>query len=334
MKAYGCAFLVFLFLAGCSASGPARRPDPLIGRLFDAQGKEIQQQTFYRRLAQYDVLYLGESHDNATHHQLQLEVIQQLLQQGRKPDIAMEFFAQWQTPVLMAFVQAPKAKKPSDETARLQRLRGQLNWKQVSDKLWKQYSAFIVLARQQGLRVYGADISRALAYRLTQQGYASLTPLEQQQSPQGDFVDPAYEALMRQRFIDGHCGWSEPTVLKGLYEAWLARNQAMAEAIVRMQRKNEPTVVILGNGHVENNYAVYERVKKLNPTLKQLNLGFQEVTIKPSLLAAYLTPDQALGRTFPSRHQVYWFTPRSDWEDPCEKYKKSLKAHSTHKTKP
>ena len=325
-------YLLALFLSGCglSQSTPPRQ-DPLIGKIYHQSGREMSADEITKSLPKYDVIYLGENHDNRQQHQLQIKLIKELIALGKKPTIAMEFFHQAQTPILMSYVKGKALKKPHQEKERFKKLRKQLGWKDVPDSYWEDYSAFIQLARDHNLNIFGADISRALAFRMTQVGRKGLTKLERELTPKTDFQNPAYEALMKEYFTAGHCGWSQPDLLDRLYGAWLARNQAMANAIVSMKSYNQPIVVIIGTGHAEYNMAVFERVQRLRPGYRQLNLGFREIARKPTPLKQYLQGIRVAGNRFPSKHEIFWFTDRSHWEDPCEKYKESLKKHQKGK---
>ena len=321
--------LVLLVLAGCAVPQyTPPRHDPLAGRIFTAAGKEFQIQELYASLAQYDVIHLGEAHDNREHHRQQYALIRELVRQGKKPALGLEFFSQAQTPILMNFAQSQPFRDAADQAKRLKALRNALGWADASDEAWDAYSPFLVLAKEQGLAIFGADLAQSLSLRIAQVGVQGLTALEQSQVPKTNFQDPVYQAWMIARFVEGHCGWSDEKLMARLYETWLVRNQAMANAVIAMKPQGQPVVLIVGNGHLEGDMAVVERIRSQAPHLKQLNLGFTEINFYPTLLEQYLAPVVHQGKVFGPPHQVVWITERASWTNPCEQYKEALKHHA------
>ncbi|MCW8886458.1 MAG: ChaN family lipoprotein, partial [Motiliproteus sp.] len=181
------------------------------------------------------------------------------------------------------------------------------------------YFNLIDLAKKHGLDIFGSDLPSGIKTRISRGGLESLNSLERSQLKHSGFEDLAYQEMMYQEFRDGHCGWGEASLLRRLYQTWIARNDRMAASIVTMtdERPKGPVVVILGNGHVRHDMGVYERVGHLRPALKQLNLGFREITVEPTPLADYLSTETVAGKTFAPIHQLLWFTQRQDYEDPC-----------------
>ncbi len=94
---------------------------------------------------------------------------------------------------------------------------------------------------------------------------------------------------MYNKFKNAHCGFAHKKMMEKMYGTWLERNDAMAHSIVETFKENpqEPIIMILGKGHVEHNMAVIDRVAHLNASIKQLNLGFLEIAIKPTALDDY-----------------------------------------------
>ena len=312
-------------LGGCALQpeSPQPRQDPLIGQIIDATTQQALSETqLIEQMLEFDVVYLGERHDNAEHHQIQRRLIQALVEQGQRPAIGFEFFDIAQTGYLMHYVAGEKSLmrlghgKKTDISPE-QRLRRQLGWMERDDEDWGYYFSLIELAREHQLEVFGADLPRSLKLRLSRADLDRLTPLEQSQMKLGGEDDEMYREFMYQRFRDGHCGWGSEPLLRRLYRTWNARNQRMAESIVAMSQSERqgPVVMIVGAGHVEYNKAVVERVARLQPHLRQLNLALQEIRITPAPLEAYLHNNA--GHGYGVRYDLLWFTQRQDYQDPC-----------------
>ena len=304
--------------------------DPLVDRIFrSSDGAELSREDLSRQLEAAQVIYLGEQHDDTRHHARQLAIVGDLVERGRRPAIGFEVFSLDQTPLLMSYV---RSKAPSDGRghgpASETRLREALVWRGGDDS-WEFYAPLLRFAREHRLVVFGGDLSRAMRRRISRLGAAGLTRVEQRLLFPSGFKHAAYEAMMRATLKESHCGYGEPDYIGRLYDNWVARNDAMAMAVVETlsQLDGEPVVMILGAGHVQNNMAVYERVAYQKPGIRQLNLGFRQVARTPQAIQAYIQPVEFDGTRFEPDHEYLWFSRRTgrDSKDMCEQFRKHIK---------
>ena len=277
--------------------------------------------------AEADVVYLGEIHDNPWHHEIQLQVVQQLVERGASPAIGFEFFDAGQTGVLMDYVNAGSDGQNVRNPSRAEKnLRRRLGWGRERDESWDAYFPIVEYARQQGLAVFGTDLPTGIRRRITQSGIAGLTPVERRFVVDTGFNDSAYRQLMEREFIKSHCGWSDPRLLDHLYQNWIARNDAMAIAISEMVsvEQNRPVVMIVGAGHTRYNMGVYERVAALVAGVRQVNIGLTPVRETGSSLAEYQRTEIANDRVFAPEYEYLWITRAKSRKDPCVEFKKQL----------
>lgn len=299
-------FLIAVPIPGCATAANALedRADELI--VAAADGARLDRVALARRLANADVIYLGEQHGNPHHHAAQLEVLAALLVSGRRPAVAFEAVSVPQTSELTAFVLSQPI--PGHAIDPVARLRDELGWKTGSE--WRDYGPLLEFARHNKLRVAGIDLPRSLRRRITRVGVEGLNAVERAQLRDSGFADAAYEALMRERLNAAHCGFAPPELVTRLYATWLARNDTMAMAVTALaaERPEEPVVVILGFGHVANNMGVYERVAHQAPALRQLNIGLRGRS-NDTNAAEEIAPLDRFGRRFPAAHEIVWLTP-------------------------
>lgn len=290
--------------------------------------KELEKKALFETVSQADVIYLSEKHDNPRHHQIQLEVLRELVKKGKKPAIGFEFFSREQTGYLMDYIQdkpSPfKGKNKAHSTGKI--LRGKLGWQHRPDEYWGFYYQLMEFAKKHHLILFGTDLSPAVTLRIRRYGLDKLSRFEQSQIKSTSFDDKAYEKLMNQRFTDAHCGMGSPSFLKPFYQAWLARNDSMAFAISDMTTEAEgPVVVIIGAGHTRNSMGVVERVAHLKPEIRQVNVGLTEVWSQESSLEAYLEGEKIDDVQFGPPHDFLWFTKRAESVDHCKKFKAQIK---------
>ncbi len=149
------------------------------------------------------------------------------------------------------------------------------------------------------------------------------------------FNDESYRQLMYEKFKASHCGFAREKFQKNMYQSWIARNDRMAQSIAAMLTQDpiEPIVMILGGGHTQHNMAVYERVAFLKPGVRQLNIGLREISIEPQPLSDYCQPTKIGQKGFAPSHEYLWFTQRSSYEDPCQRFKEQLQKMKSSRSK-
>ena len=321
IKNFALAGLLFV-LIGCSQShSPAARLDPLINQIYK-QGEFRNQTQLFKALDQAEVVFLGEHHDNLKHHKIQLTLLKRMVEQGKKPIIAIEVFSKNQTASLMQYLQGPpkRAAIYLKQIAQESRMEGRPEW--------VGYRQILEFAKSNDLQVAGLDIERSLKRRLTQHPRSELTEFEQEAIPETETASPAYRAAMEKRFTQGHCGWSNPQLLSGLMRVWQTRNQVMGAGISKLHQPARPVVVLLGAGHIEFNLAVVQQFKKHHPLAKIFSLAMIEVGLVPAQPQEYFlgTPEET--EQFGPSFDWGWFTERSSWIDPCVRFKAQLQHHS------
>ncbi|MEH6824469.1 MAG: ChaN family lipoprotein [Motiliproteus sp.] len=323
----GClALSIALLASGCAQQGVIKqRADPLIGKIVDGNTQApLSYQQLLERALEADVIYLGERHDNAEHHRIQLQLLQSLIDQGLRPVVGFEFFDTAQTGYLMQYAAGRASLMQlghgsGNPLSPEQYLRNQLGWAERSDTDWGYYFALIELAKTHQLSLFGADLPAPLKLRLSRANLDGLTAVEQQQLTMMPLVDGDYKSFMYARFRAGHCGWGMEPLLTRLYRTWQERNYRMASSVVAMSNaeRQGPVVMILGGGHTEHNWAVVAQVQQQQPQLKQLNIGLQEIYIEETPLEGYLFADSEQWRSAGPRFDLFWFTQRQDYLDPC-----------------
>ncbi len=311
------------------------RNDPLIGKLINtATGETMDMDALVDHLLQTDVIYLGEKHDNPDHHRLQNKIIQALIAKGKRPQLGFEFFSTNDTPILLDFIDSHRAKHSDAVEKKVETmLRKHLGWDAKSDKLWPYYFELLSLAKTENLVAAGLDLTDARKRRITRKGWDDLTNLEKRSIFSTHLDDKTYRDYMYEIFAHVHCGMKIPRMQSRLFDTWIARNDTMAHSIVELHETgpDRPVVVIIGGGHTEHNLGVVDRVRHLNPGISQVNLGFVEIARTPSGVRDYLAPLELAGFESSPPFDFVWFTQRTSYQDPCEKYKERLEKSRLHR---
>jgi uncharacterized iron-regulated protein len=287
-----CAALPLL--AAC-ASVQAPPEHPLNGKLWDVGARRfIEPEQLMERAAAAHFVLLGEIHDNAEHHRIQLRVLQDLLRRGKRPALAMEQYDLDQQDSLDA------ARQDRRELADLMR------------KSWDEplYRPLVELAVRENLPVIAANASRELLRTISRNGFAALGDNAAARYALDDTWTPARQEQLVEDVKEGHCGKVPDHVVEVIAKAQRARDALMADAILRAGPAG--AVAILGNGHARTDLGVPLYLRARAPADKVLSLGIVQVDA-PVDPAAYGTGP--LGQRF----DYVWFTARTERAaDPCD----------------
>ncbi|KAA0890762.1 ChaN family lipoprotein [Pusillimonas sp. ANT_WB101] len=195
-----------------------------------------------KQLVVHDIVLLGEVHDNAQAHRQRTQALQQAMQDGWRPIIAMEQFDRQQQARLDEAMQTC-----TDAQCVIQKAAPDAKgWE------WAYYEPVIDLALKHGLRVLAANLSRADAASIMQHGFSSVFSAEVTHELGLDAPLPLDLLQVQEHDVQqGHCGLLPEQIVNGMAQAQIARDAVMA-FIVRQasQGGHKPVVLLAGNGHI------------------------------------------------------------------------------------
>lgn len=274
-----------LALAACAH----RAPEPLAGWIWDARAERyVAAEELLERAAHARHMLLGETHDNAEHHRLQLALIQALAARGETRVLAMEQFdSDEQTAIDAARAAASDAEALAD-AAHFDRE----GWN------WPRYQPLVEFALARGWPLVGANLSRREARAIV------AAPARSRLAP----APPAVQRALEHDIVASHCGAApEAKRLAGMVEAQRARDARMAEVLARQRWSG--SVLIAGIGHVRRDRGVPLYL----PDSQVLSVAFVEV--QPGKDSPHEYYDSFASA---SSFDYLWFTPRAEREDPCK----------------
>ena len=277
----GCAAL------GACAHAPPPGPHPLAGRIWDAHaGVFIPPEELFARAARAHDIVLGETHDNAEHHRLQLAVLEALAARGRVRLLAMEQFdSEYQSAIDTARSSSADAEALADA--------GHFERKGWN---WPLYRPLVQFALDHGWPLGAANLSRVEARAIVGDPARS-----------GLIPAPALAEALARDIVEGHCGAApEPKRLAGMIEAQRARDARMAQVLAALGQRG--SVLIAGIGHARRDRGVplYLGERAL------MSIAFMEVQDGTTSPQQYFD-----GFASPTSFDYLWFTRRAERDDPC-----------------
>jgi len=213
------------------------------------------------------IVYLGEYHDRFSHHNIQLQVIQDLYNKDPRLAIGMEMF------------QRPFQSTLDDYVSGAINEREFLNRSEYY-KRWgfdyNLYKPILDFARREQIPVVALNMKKEITEKVSKEGMDGLTDDERKELPrETDFADEDYRFRIRQAF-DQHKNSGEKN-FDYFLQAQVLWDETMAESIDDYLKKNPDRrmAVIAGGGHLVYGHGIPKRAFRRNghPYLIVLNDG-------------------------------------------------------------
>lgn len=264
--------LGLLALAGC-ATTPSQRANSTTPRAqlwVDAvTGEPLSFDSLLDELQSARVIYLGEQHTIARHHELQDAILEGLAGRGVKLVLAMEQFEFMLQPALDRFnARGIDLAQLIIETDWSKRWRGHTN-----------YHALLATARKHDIPVLALNARAETIRAVGRQSLTNLTAEQRAELPAEIHLDtPAQERLLN-KVLGVHMAF-DPNKLRPVVEAQMVRDETMAARLADFLASTAGTdrvaVVICGRGHCEYGLGVPDRVERRMPEVKQRIVLFSE----------------------------------------------------------
>lgn len=223
--------------------GASRALAPGEACLFDARtGLPARADEAFARAAAAQVVYAGESHDQASHHRRQKDLLRALAPFG--PAAAFEMLYAWQQPVLDRYLSGAL-----DDAG----FEAEVDWKKTWGFPFSLYKPVFDELRAGSRRGAALNVSKAVVHKVARSGLGSLTPEERAEVPAGFEAtkDPAYLAMLRETFLAHGGGASDAAGLARFVDAMSLWNEGMAANLARFLENGAggPVVVVAGAFH-------------------------------------------------------------------------------------
>lgn len=239
-------------------------------QVLDGTGHALADAQLYDALATGRVIYVAELHDQASHHAVQLQVLDGVAQRSEGPvALGMEMFLTAHQPILDRWVAGEL-----DEAAFLKAVA----WDETWGFDFALYRPLLLYARDRGIRVVGLNVERALSHAVAVQGLDGLSPEMRARLPEMDLGVAAHRAYFEAAMGEGvHEGMN----IDKFYQAQVLWDEAMARAVAEaMAAPDGPQhmVVVAGRAHVEYGFGIPERAARrgAEPFRSVLPLDLQE----------------------------------------------------------
>lgn len=234
--------LCFAVLLGCQSAGVPPLPDwqsprgldePELGEIRDLRsGETLSPEQLVERLAAAPRVLVGERHDNADHHALQLWLLRALAERRAQGSLLLEML----NPDQQARVERVEREGEPDDL--MTALAWQNGWG------WSLYGPLVRYALAQPYPLLAANLDRAEIMRI----YRAAPPL----SGAASNAEEVRQSLLEQ-LREAHCGMLPESQLPAMLAIQQQRDRRMAE---RLLAAPQPAMLLAGAYHVRRDLGV------------------------------------------------------------------------------
>lgn len=278
------------------------RNHELVGKIFskpDSQQLTLEQVKI--RAAQAQFVLLGEIHTNPDHHRLQAEILQYMVDQGRRPAVVIEMITRAQQPVLDYFAANPP--RGADDIA------DRLEWGKSGWPDFAMYRPVFEIALKYNLTLLAGNLEKSTVRRLGGRVGSRLSEDERGELGLNVAVEAEVSKAFLEEIAEAHCNMLPDTVLPFMADIQRARDHVMATALLDPANK-DGAVLIAGAGHTRTDWGVGALVESDDPN-RMLSIAFMEV-FEGAKPADFAKPS----------HDVAIITPRFEIKDHCAVFRK------------
>lgn len=274
--------LLLVVLAGCQH---AAAPAPVSGEIRDLHsGEVLTAEQLVTRLADPERLIIGEQHDNADHHAVQLWLLQALGEQRQQGSLLLEMLTPGQQPKVAAARQMPA----SADVAKA------LDWQDGWN--WTLYGPIVRFALSQAYPLLAANLDDNEIRAVYRQAPALSGARSNAASVQKTLLE---------QISDSHCGLLPESQMPAMLAVQQQRDRHMAE---RLLAAPTPSILLAGAWHARKDAGV---------PLHVLDLGAAKA---PTVLMLAEQGDKVTA----AMADYVWYTPATAKPDYCEQMRKQL----------
>lgn len=248
-----------LFLSACSVSPQDTAKTPTTFYAYQAyqQGHPLSLASVSKALHDADVVLLGEWHTHPGIHRFQVELVEQLHQDGYPVILAMEQFSRDKQPVLENYL--------SGEIGEQTLIKEGKAWSNYESD----YRALIEYAKEKQLPVIAANAPADIVKCIGREGLSYIDLLDDERRTQLAKSIDTQDSPYKEKFTS-FMQHTAPEKAEKMYAAQLSRDATMAESIFFAHKRNPNSKIVLtaGQFHTQNNLAVGGQLRRLDSSLK------------------------------------------------------------------
>ncbi|HEX8429464.1 ChaN family lipoprotein [Hymenobacter sp.] len=234
-------------------------------RLFTATGKSVDYEKMLKELAQADVVFFGEQHNDPMGHWLELQLTKDLAaaKQGQFV-LGMEMLERDVQPLVDQYTTGELDDKAFEEQSR--------PWPNYATD----YKPLLQLAKQQKFRVVGTNVPRRYASQVAKGSLTALNELPTEEKAwivplpiTVDYELPGYKNMAKMFGGDA----THATGVQNIIQAQALKDATMAHFLAQARTDGQLLLHLNGSYHSDNHDGIIAYLRQTNPKLKVLTIS-------------------------------------------------------------
>ncbi len=285
---------------------------PLVGSVWTGDGRQSSIAELTEQAIAADFVLLGEIHPNPDHHRIQAQVLNAIVEAGRRPALVFEMIPARYQGALDDFA----ASQPADA----EDLGAQVDWEKRGWPEWRIYQPVADIAVAGRLPLVAGDLDRALLRKIGMEGRSALDVVQLTDLHLVDDLPLVLDDRLRETLRISHCDLLPEAAIAPMVLVQRARDGALAGAMLDAAANGaDGAVLIAGAGHTRKDFGV--------PAIMQARMSEASV-ISVSMVAVDPEMERPADYGRLNEHDFVLFTPRDDLTDHCAEMAKSMKSKS------
>jgi len=213
------------------------------------------------------VIFVGESHDQIEHHQIQVRMIQSLVAKRKDVVIGMEMFERSQQPILDRWSQG---------LLKEEEFLKEVQWENTWGMDYELYKDILDMAKSHHLKVLGLNVPRDLVRKVAENGIEKLSPEDRKMLPVMDLTNQQHRAYIATIYKDHGKGSAKD--FENFYEAQCLWDEGMTESLFEFLRspraEGKIVLVFAGSGHIVFDFGIPKSLYRRIP------VSFKTIVLK------------------------------------------------------
>jgi uncharacterized iron-regulated protein len=231
------------------------------------EGKPIVFAQLLNDLGTTRVIFVGESHDQIEHHQIQVRMINDLVAKGKDVVIGMEMFEKSQQATLDRWSQGLLTEEEFLEESQ---------WEKTWGMDPELYKGILDAAKTHHLKILGLNVPRNLVRTVAENGMQGLSPEDRKLLPELDLSNRQHRAYIATIF-ESH-GKGSAKAFEKFYQAQCLWDEGMAQSLSEFlespQAAGKTVLVFAGSGHIVFGFGIPNRL------YRRTSVSYQTVLLK------------------------------------------------------
>jgi uncharacterized iron-regulated protein len=213
------------------------------------------------------VIFIGESHDQIEHHEIQVRMIQNLVAKGKDVVIGMEMFEKSQQATLDRWSQGLLAEEDFLKESQ---------WEKTWAMDYELYKGILDAAKTHHLKILGLNVPRDLVRVVAENGIQGLSAEDRKLLPEMDLANRQHRAYITKIFKGHEKGSAKD--FENFYEAQCLWDEGMAQSLSEFltspQAEGKTVLVVAGSGHIVFGFGIPNRL------YRRTSVPYQSIVLK------------------------------------------------------